>query len=177
MKTPESVTIVLHIHALSSRSQHYWIFCLTNILQFWQTCSCWNNLVSPSRTALLWISHTLWTWPQMQSIISRTQVKRGGNKNSGCDDRIPSHANSRRKHFTFLNFQQVPLVQIILWLWQSCSCCSIEWVQLYHNYGLVNLLKVCALNLYSTHLIWDTKKLYIVYKVDLGWGLVCKAMD
>ena len=69
------MTIVLHMHSLLSRTQCHWTFCLTNILQFWQTCSCWNDLVSPSRTALLWISHTLWPWPQMQSSRSRTRVK------------------------------------------------------------------------------------------------------
>ena len=69
------MTIVLHIHSLSSRTQHCQTFCLTNVLRFWQTCSCWNDLVSPSRTALLWISHTLWMWLQMQSSRSRTQVK------------------------------------------------------------------------------------------------------
>ena len=80
MKTPENVTIVLHIHALSSRTQYHQIFCLTNILWFWQTCPCWNDLVSPSRTDLLLTSHTLWMWLQMQSIISRTRVKRGATK-------------------------------------------------------------------------------------------------
>ena len=32
--TPESVTIVLHIHVLSSETQHGQTYCLTTILQF-----------------------------------------------------------------------------------------------------------------------------------------------
>ena len=42
--------------------------------------------------------------------------KKGGNKNSGHNDGSTSHAIRQRKHFASLNFQQVLLVQTILWL-------------------------------------------------------------
>ena len=49
---------------------------------------------------------------------------------------------------------------------------AVHVVQLY--YGLANLLKVCVSNLILDTSNLRYRKLYIVYKVDLGWGLVSK---
>ena len=73
------MTIVIHIHCIISRNDIIkFFFWQKNILWFWQTWSCWNDLVLLSGTALLWISHTLWMWPQKQKHINNPGKKRGG---------------------------------------------------------------------------------------------------
>ena len=50
----------------------------------------------------------------MQKYHIQNPGKKGGKKNYGCDDGSPSRTISQRKHFIFLNIQQVLLVKTIL---------------------------------------------------------------
>ena len=59
-------------------------------------------------------------------------------KNSACDDGSPSHAIRQRKHFTFLNFQQV-----------DKSYQNTQWTETIAMWPV----EVCVLNFCSTHLI------------------------
>ena len=159
MKTPESVTIVIHIHALSSR-----IFFLTNVLQFWQTWSCWNDLVSLSRPALLWISHTLWTWPQKQN-TSRIQVKKGlGQQKLWLWWQEPILHYQPEKAFCFFELSTGAVgsnhSMALMGLFMSFNSVG----QLY--YGLANLLKVCASNLMFDR--YNIRYQKIIYSVQGG---------
>ena len=112
------MTIITHIHTLSSKTQHHWTFSLTTILQFSQTCSCWNDLVSPSRTALLWIKPHSWMWPQ--SNRSRTWVKGTAKTLSmmmGAHPPPPARA-SISLFWTFNGYN---------WFKRSCLCHYIKW--------------------------------------------------
>ena len=91
------------------------------------------------------------------------EKKEGGNKNSAHDDGSPSHT-IRQRAFRFFELStsgsnhSMALIDLFI---------SFNRVgQLY--YGLANLLKVCVSNLMLDTSNLDTKKLYIVYKVDLG---------
>ena len=144
-----------------------------NILWFWQTWSCWNNLVLPSRTALLWISHTLWMWLQKQK-----HIKNPGKEGVGVGGQklwpqwwepIPHHQPEKAFRFFELSTGVIGSnhSMALTELFMSFNRVG----QLY--YGLANLLKVCASNLILDTCNLRSRKI-ILYKVDLGWGLVSK---
>ena len=134
-------------------------FCLTNVLQFWQTCSCWNDLDSciMDKATLL-------------NVDTNPGEKRRGEQKL-CPqwwEPIPCHQAEKAFCFFELPTGGSNHSMALTELFMSFNRIG----QLY--YGLANLLKVYASNLmlYTSNL--GTKKLYIVYKVNLGWGLVCK---
>ena len=100
MKTPESVTIVLHIHALSSRTLHILSdkcpMVLTDMLMLKRL----GQLYYGTATLLNVAADTKVPYPEP------------GGKKGGAQQKLPAmmgaHSTIRqRKHFTFLNFQQV----------------------------------------------------------------------
>ena len=131
--------------------------------------------VSVSRPGQLFISHNVEHGHKMKI----THDRRGsinflelrwysqGGKNSACNERIPSHAISQRKLFTFFEFQQV-----------GRSFIS-EYTVGRDPYN------VTSVNCWSMHLkcLLDTSNLIYqemykeVYKVELESELVCRAMN
>ena len=73
-------------------------FCLTNVLQFWQTCSCWNDLdsfIMDKATLLKVAANTKVAYPE-------SREKKGGGQNKLCPwwwEPISCHQTEKAFHF------------------------------------------------------------------------------
>ena len=179
------MTIVLHIHALSSETWNGQTYCLTIVLQFWQTCSCWNDLVLPSRTTVLWISHNV----ECDHKIKRINNLLGRVSAQICGRPVADPGNGGQKN---MKYMWPPLAAIFMTFSRGLGevktlatmmaahprpsaresiSSFLDFQQVWQLfYGFDRALRF-------THSMWDMDILYIVYNVDLGSGLVCRTMQ
>ena len=85
-----------------------------------------------------------------------------GGKNSARDDGSPSHTIRQRKHFTFLNCSTG---------WQIISESTVG-----RDHCNVTHWSMCVESFINTSNQRYREIIYIWYKVDSGWEVVCRAM-